>query len=309
MKTYDIIPDIHGQAEKLKSALRDLGYSYRNGAWRHSDPNRLCVFLGDYVDRGSANGEVINIVRRMVDVGTAYAIMGNHELNAIHFHTEHPDTGVPLRAHSDKNRRQHASFLKEFPLGEEKTIEALSWLKSLPLYVEFDEFRVVHACWNEGVINDLKRIVHDGRLTDEQYLEAADHNSQLFSLVETTTKGPEARLPEGYLIYDKEGVGRSDVRLQWWNGSAHKWKDIAISVPDPDQLPDSNLPASVTQSVYPAASKPVFFGHYWFSGEPVLQAQNALCLDYSAGTNGPLVSYQFELGATSLNLDRLTIHS
>jgi hypothetical protein len=146
-------------------------------------------------------------------------------------------------------------------------------------------------------------------LTEEQFLEAADHSSHLFPSVETTTKGPEAKLPEGFLIYDKEGVGRKEVRLQWWNGSACTWRDIAISVPDPDQLPDSNLPVSVKQSVYPEAAKPVFFGHYWFFGNPILQAHNALCLDYSAGRDGPLVSYQFESGAGSLSLEDLTIHS
>ncbi|WP_439156001.1 metallophosphoesterase [Yoonia sp.] len=84
---YDIIPDIHGQAAKLKGALTELGYRMRNGAWRHSDPNRRVVLLGDFIDRGPKNGEVICIVRSMLDAGTTSAVMGNHELNAIHFHT------------------------------------------------------------------------------------------------------------------------------------------------------------------------------------------------------------------------------
>lgn len=49
---YDVIPDIHGQSCKLTAALKKLGYVERNGAWRHSDPNQTCVFLGDYIDRG-----------------------------------------------------------------------------------------------------------------------------------------------------------------------------------------------------------------------------------------------------------------
>lgn len=68
---YDIIPDLHGQAAKLTAALTDLGYRDRNGAWRHSDPSRSCLFLGDFIDRGPHNGAVIDIVRRMVDAGTA----------------------------------------------------------------------------------------------------------------------------------------------------------------------------------------------------------------------------------------------
>ena len=306
---YDIIPDIHGQVSKLKGTLTSLGYTENNGVWRHSDPSRTCVFLGDFIDRGPANGEVINIVRRMIGSGTAYAVMGNHELNAIHFHTRDPESGDALRKHSKKNIRQHASFLREFPLGNSKTSEAISWMQSLPLFMEFEALRVVHACWNDAVIDELVKVTKGGRLTDEQFLSVADQSSDLFSVVETVTKGPEVKLPEGYIIYDKEGNARSEVRVQWWKGSASTWKEIAISVPNPDQLPDGNLPVSVKQTVYPKKSKPVFFGHYWLSGQPVLQAQNALCLDYSAGRDGPLVSYQFDPTSTLLSLDNLTVHS
>ena len=76
MKTYDLIPDIHGQAEKFTSVLTNLGYFYRNGTWRHSDTDRTCIFLGDYIDRGHGNRSVLTTVRSMVDSGVALAIMG-----------------------------------------------------------------------------------------------------------------------------------------------------------------------------------------------------------------------------------------
>ncbi|MDU8912470.1 metallophosphoesterase, partial [Aestuariicoccus sp. MJ-SS9] len=141
---FDIIPDIHGQAEKLTSRLASLGYCERRGAWRHDDPRRQVVFLGDFIDRGPQNAAVIDVVRRMIDAGTAHAIMGNHELNAIHFHTDDPETGLPLRPHSSKNINQHASFLEEFPIGANATAEAIAWMKSLPLFLELEGFRFVH---------------------------------------------------------------------------------------------------------------------------------------------------------------------
>ena len=115
--------------------------------------------------------------------------------------------------------------------------------------------------------------------------------------------------PDDHFIYDNEGQSRSEVRLQWWNGAASTRKEIATSVPNLDQLPASNLPASIKQNVYPAKSKPVFFGHYWLTGKPVPQTNNALCLDYSAGREGPLVSYQFDPVTTLLDLKNVTIHS
>lgn len=74
---YDIIPDIHGQAGKLRAALRNLGYSEKRGAWRHTDPNRHAIFLGDFIDRGPDNGEVIRIVRGMIDAGTVLIVTEN----------------------------------------------------------------------------------------------------------------------------------------------------------------------------------------------------------------------------------------
>lgn len=131
-------------------------------------------------------------------------------------------------------------------------------------------------------------------------------NSASVNLIETTIKGPRGRLPDGFEILDKQGVGRKDVRPQWWTNTASTWRDIAISVPEPSDLPDSPLPAAIKTSVYPAAAKPVFFGHYWMTGEPVLQTHNALCFDYSAGSDGPLATCvssgsQFNLSCIDLH--------
>ena len=87
---YDIIGDIHGQADKLEALLRTLGYRDTAGAWRHAE--RQAIFVGDFIDRGPAQVRSVNIVRRMVDAGAALAVMGNHELNAIAWHTPVRDT-------------------------------------------------------------------------------------------------------------------------------------------------------------------------------------------------------------------------
>ena len=52
------------------------------------------VFLGDYVDRGPEVALTLETVRSMIDADNALAIMGNHEFNAVCFHT--PDgKGLP----------------------------------------------------------------------------------------------------------------------------------------------------------------------------------------------------------------------
>ena len=78
---YDIIGDIHGHADALTALLRRMGYRERGGAWRH--PGRQALFIGDFIDRGPGQLESVRIVRGMVEAGTALAVMGNHEFNAI----------------------------------------------------------------------------------------------------------------------------------------------------------------------------------------------------------------------------------
>ena len=168
MIPFDIIPDIHGQSAKLDAALAGLGWKRSALGWIHPDPDRQIVFLGDFIDRGPDNRAVLKTVRDLVDAGKAKAIMGNHELNALHFHTMHPDDGQPLRAHSPKNIRQHRTFLDQFPPGDPQTRDVLDWMRSLPLFLEEDGFRAVHACWIDASLDRLKTLTGDGVLTEEQ---------------------------------------------------------------------------------------------------------------------------------------------
>ena len=104
---YDIIGDIHGYASVLKRLLVKLDYVEDAGVWRH--PQRKVIFLGDFIDRGPEQVEVVEIARRMVEAGHALAVMGNHEFNAVAWATaDEARPGEFLRAHSSKNRHQHA---------------------------------------------------------------------------------------------------------------------------------------------------------------------------------------------------------
>ena len=144
---YDIIGDVHGHSGKLKALRVRLGYSERKGAWRHAQPSRTAVFVGDYIDRGPEQVETIEIVRRLVDAGTARAIMGNHELNAIASVTPKPG-GAPdefLRGGKAQKRPQHKAFLEAAGEGSTKHVEYVEWFKTLPLFIDLGEIRVVHA--------------------------------------------------------------------------------------------------------------------------------------------------------------------
>ena len=109
---YDIIGDIHGCHLTLSSLLEKLGYKLTDGVYQHGA--RKVIFLGDFIDRGPGQREVLNIVRPMIEHGYALSVMGNHEFNAIAYASKHPATGEYLRPHSDKNIKQHSVFLEAF---------------------------------------------------------------------------------------------------------------------------------------------------------------------------------------------------
>jgi hypothetical protein len=87
---YDIIVDVRGHARELRALLEKMGYRENRGACCH--PSCTAIFVGDLIDRGPSNIEAATIARQMVEEGTARIVMGNHEFNAIAFHTEDPES-------------------------------------------------------------------------------------------------------------------------------------------------------------------------------------------------------------------------
>ena len=150
---YDIIGDVHGQAGKLKRLLAVLGY--REGAMGYYHPTfgRIAIFVGDLVDRGPNIREVLWIVRNMVDSGNAFVVMGNHEFNAMAYHTQN-DRGEWIREHSDKNNQQHHETLCQLanPFPDEWS-DWLKWFAQLPLFLNLGDVRVVHAAWHPEAID------------------------------------------------------------------------------------------------------------------------------------------------------------
>ncbi len=309
---YDIIGDIHGHARKLEQLLAQMGYEAVDGVYQH--PSRKAVFVGDFIDRGSEQKRVLDIVRPMVEQRHAYAVLGNHEFNAICYHTRHPLTGEWLRRHTEKNFDQHARFLREFPEGEAATRDVIEWFKTLPLFLEINGCRIVHACWNQASIDRLKtRLTSDNCLTDELIAEAATEGTQAFENIETILKGPEIKLANGATFEDKSGHVRDSVRVRWWGTAPADVASAAFHIAHvPEEVRDIQL-GDFGMDMYPVPAPsehhlPVFFGHYWCSGDPQPLAANVACVDYSAGENGPLVAYRWA-GPGALSSDSFMMHT
>jgi len=290
---YDIIGDIHGHSEKLINLLNKLGYRHRLGAWRH--PDRSAIFVGDFIDRGPGQLDTIGIVRSMVDAGTAQAVMGNHEFNAIAWHTPHPEfeTGY-LRRRGTKNRNQHKAFLAEVEHDPELHKEHIDWFLTLPLWLDLPGLRVIHACWHPGQMAAIEPVLQPGQpLNRELVVAASRRGSMEHRAVETLIKGIEIDLPPGHEFRDKGGHRRDNVRTRWWDATADTYRKAAIlALEQREALPDTPIPKSAMLGY--DGDKPVFFGHYWWTGIPGPLASDVACVDYSAGLGGPLVAYRWE---------------
>ena len=304
---YDIIGDIHGEYDKLVGLLTKLGYELDNGVYRH--PERAVIFVGDLIDRGPKQDAVYRLVRAMVEAGTARVVMGNHEFNAIAFATPNETTGDMVRPRTgdlgEKNRHQHRAFTDQVGMDSALHDEIVAWFRTLPLWIEEPELRVVHACWHQASIDLLADAgYNNGVFTPEMAIETGDETSPLFTAAEMILKGPEISLGELPGFADKDGHIRHNARLRWWRHDARTLREAAeipVNAMDENTKPYPPLPdtpiAWISEYTYGLDERPVFFGHYWRKGTPELDAKNALCVDYSAVREGEsLVAYRFTAG-------------
>jgi hypothetical protein len=298
---FDVIGDIHGHASELKVLLSELGYSRVGCGYKCSD--RKVVFVGDFVDRGPAISEVIDIVRSMVDAGEALAVMGNHEYNAIAFHTPRPgERNAWFRPHTDKNLKQHHETLKQ--LSAPKLAEAIAWFKTLPVAIDLGGIRVAHASWQTRDIDRINQALKaSGRFTQE-FLSLSEYaNSDLNISIENVLKGPELQLPPGYCIVDKAGHERNSVRIKWYeDGIGRTYRQHHLGS---DKVPDVDIEVGnlAKFETYHRDAVPVFVGHYWLTGTPTPLAANVACTDFSVAKGGKLVAYRWD-GEAVLSEDK-----
>ena len=145
----DIVGDVHGEIDALEALLAALGYAADG---RHPGGRRL-VFLGDLVDRGPDSPGVLNKVQDLVVAGRAHCLLGNHELNLLRDVQKH---GNDWWVNPGKPAEHPAR-----PLDPTDKPRFISFLQSLPVVLEREDLRVVHACWHEAAVASLRAARRD----------------------------------------------------------------------------------------------------------------------------------------------------
>lgn len=265
------------------------------------------IFLGDYIDRGPAIRETLQIVRRMVEGGFALALCGNHELDVL-MHDTSDGHGGWLRPHEGRTTAMHAKTHAEFAGSPKEWHAWLRWFQSLPLYLDLPGLRAVHAYWNSNCIAALG----GRRCVDDELLHlAAARQADEGAAVHLLLKGPEVPLPIGFSMMDPSGCRRDELRVRWWeDGRGKTYREACIN--RHGSGPDLLVPCCYNPLLTPPDPydcRPVFLGHYWLPPQRIAPLTSKIaCLDFSVAAGGPLVSYQWD-GERELRSDKFVFKS
>jgi len=302
---YDIIGDVHGCADALHGLLKKLGYR-ADPHWHH--PERKAVFVGDIIDRGSQIRAAMDTVRAMVDAGSAWLVLGNHEYNAVAYQASlQAPADSPLHHVQHRLARHLSHTLHEFHAQTDDWHSLIDWLRQQPLCLEFSRFRVVHACWDDRRVAQALA-VHDGCcLRSDAFLqESMQYRTEANRVVERLLKGTDLVLPDGVTVLGSDGIERNRIRTKFWKRKPETYGDILFQ---PDKLPEEWMQRPLTEQDkerllhYGRDEKPLFIGHYWRKGTPKIIRDNIACLDYSAVKSGRLVAYRMD-SETNLSNER-----
>ncbi|WP_417521831.1 metallophosphoesterase [Marinobacter sp.] len=274
---YDIIGDVHGYYDQLKSLLEKLGYAKQNGTW--TKPGHKAVFVGDLIDKGPAPASVLTTVRSMVDSGNALMVIGNHELNWIQDAADHTHDMISFLDATDRHRCRQ-KMTNKFKYEPEKLLDLFHWLRKQPLYIEQNDLRIVHACWNKDAIATLKQ--ENIQSMDSRALAGyRETYSDIYLAIDLVVAGCAHRFPTSKrnteFLSDRK-------RIMWWPENNVSINPVEIQ---PEPLENRDLDSE---------QPPIFFGHYALVGTPDILGRNVAGVDYSVAYGGSLTAYRYVPG-------------
>lgn len=236
-KALDIIGDVHGELDALETLLNHLGYD----AYGNHPEHRHLVFVGDVCDRGNNSPGVLRKLQFLVEEEKASAIIGNHELNLL-LNDPKDGSGWFFKERQERDNAFYAPYQQATHI--EKPI-FFDFLKTLPLALERDDIRIVHACWDEPSIQKIRESTHSDLLTAYSYWEEA-----------TTLVATQTNLEENYqktLLQWQEALENPDTQPPFLQ-----------TIADYELLERLHNPIKVlTSGLEQQAEKPFFIGNKW----------------------------------------------
>jgi hypothetical protein len=231
----DIVGDVHGELSALKALLGHLGY---NKTGLHTD-GRTLVFVGDLCDRGHDSPAVFDFVMRLVNGGSAQCVLGNHELNLLR---EEPKEGNGwfFERHKDHDDELLKTSAR---VGPEQRDAIHSFLSQLPVALERQDLRVVHACWHGSSVDALR------------------YRQKVIDVYRDYEAQTDERLAAGLEARAEEEAKRFERQLE---DKAAKGIPMLEAIAESDELYQMGNPVRVmTSGVERRTTKPFFAGGKW----------------------------------------------
>lgn len=212
----DIIGDVHGEIDVLDRLLQLLGYS---PAGVHPEGRHL-VFVGDLTDRGPDSPAVVRRVADLVNTGRAQCVLGNHDLNLLLGHRKHDNDWF-----YGETQRADGVVVPQALADDAIRRQVLDFFGTLPVALERQDLRVVHACWDDEMISVLRHSADVVGLYQQHFeqietkvdgLDEVDREllHQNRNPVKLLTSGPEMRVSTPFV---SSGKKRFEKRVPWWN--------------------------------------------------------------------------------------------
>jgi hypothetical protein len=300
---YDIIGDVHGQATLLKKLLFELGYEKGKKGYFHAE--RKAVFVGDFINRGPEIRKTIRMIRKMVKNGNAFAVLGNHEINAILFHLKEKD-GKPLVKEPRKNYLSLFKTINEYSVYPDEWKKHLRWMRRLPLFLELGEIRIVHACWSNSAIEVIKSVYNEERGKKSIFREYHKNSkSELSKSISIITKGINLTMPCDLKVVNNKGIVPRAFRLSWWeNPDGKTFREMSFE--SKYKLPAYTVPKEIIpETFFYSKNEPIaFFGHYCRAKGPHIVKNNLCCVDSCVTGAKVLTAYSWN-GEKVLNKKNL----
>ncbi len=302
-QAYDIVGDIHGELEALESLLLSLGYHPKH--FTHPEGRKL-LFIGDFVDRGPHSLEVLQLVQRLIAQEQAYAILGNHELNTL-LEDAKPGSGwvFPVPANQKNQDTLYAPYRTITPKEQQWVMD---FLLTLPVTLEHESLRCVHACWHSPSVDKLKKIAKEGTNILSVYQHFSAKTKQQLESFDWYDKYLEERHHIEPLLYEAASTPAFCPHIAQAQVFKQMNHPIKVLTGGMEALNSPATPffaqkwrfaqrVAWWQTQYSINAPLVIFGHYWrkvlpshgdlFGNTPfdhlLGQGQNAFCVDFSIG--------------------------
>ncbi len=213
-------------------------------------PKEKAIFVGDFINRGPQIRKTIGIIRKMVENDEALAILGNHEINAIIAHIK-DKKGNPLVKPPFKNFFAILKTINEFVNYSEEWQSHLKWLRTLPLFLELDGFRVVHACWSDEAVQFINQNLPPGKIKKQVFRKIHKNpESELAQNIWILTKGLQFKMPRDLRIISNKGEFTAFIQNPVVGRTAGKTFE-GLSFESKFRLPEYTIPQKCFQKHYP----------------------------------------------------------